>query len=189
VGWFTTVYPVVLELPLGGDTGTALKAVKEQLRAVPGHGIGYGLLRYPGGSAAGAELAGAARAEVAFNYLGQFDQAVSAASFFAFADESAGAPVDGAGPRSHRVEVAAAVREGRLEVAIGYGSAVHRRETMERLAEWYADELRELVAHCRSAEAGGYTPSDFSLVQLDDDMLALLEEEFGAAAEFERDEA
>ncbi len=35
VGWFTTVFPVALELPEGEDWGATLKAVKEQLRAVP----------------------------------------------------------------------------------------------------------------------------------------------------------
>ncbi|HEX7241190.1 MAG TPA: amino acid adenylation domain-containing protein, partial [Longimicrobiaceae bacterium] len=55
---------------------------------------------------------------------------------------------------------------GRLELQIGYAEGVHRHETVERLAEGYADELRELIAHCTSEEAGGYTPSDFPLAGL-----------------------
>ena len=55
VGWFTTMFPVRLALAGidldevlagGAAAGAAVKAVKEQLRAVPDHGIGYGLLRY-----------------------------------------------------------------------------------------------------------------------------------------------
>ncbi|MEW5929568.1 MAG: non-ribosomal peptide synthase/polyketide synthase, partial [Gemmatimonadota bacterium] len=167
VGWFTSVYPVVLELPGGGDAGASLKAVKEQLRAVPGKGTGYGLLRHLSGSEAGAELARAAEAEVVFNYLGQFDPTVSAEAFFAFAPESAGAPQDPRRRRSHLLAVSGAVREGCLELRLGYSGAVHRRATMERLAERYAAELRELVAHCRGVEAGGCTPSDFPLAGLD----------------------
>src|SRR5262249_62196628 len=55
VGWFTSLYPVRLDVG-GGDVeealaggaglGRALKLIKEQLRAVPGNGLGYGLLRY-----------------------------------------------------------------------------------------------------------------------------------------------
>ncbi|MET0396505.1 MAG: condensation domain-containing protein, partial [Longimicrobiaceae bacterium] len=165
VGWFTTIYPVVLEPPRSGGPGAALKAVKEQLRAVPRRGIGYGLLRYAGGEA-GAELARAPRAEVAFNYLGQLDAAVSGEAFFALAEEPAGDTADGRTPRAHRVLVTGAVRDGRLEVRIGYAEGVHRRETIERLAGWYAAELRELIAHCRAAEAGGYTPGDFPLAGL-----------------------
>src|SRR5262249_420702 len=55
VGWFTSLYPVRLDVggvdveeALGGGAalGRALKRIKEQLRAVPGNGLGYGLLRY-----------------------------------------------------------------------------------------------------------------------------------------------
>ena len=90
VGWFTTVYPVVLELPETDEAGAALKAVKEQLRAVPHRGIGYGLLRYLGEGEAATQLGRAADPEIAFNDPGQFDQSVSGESFFAFANESAG---------------------------------------------------------------------------------------------------
>ena len=165
VGWFTTLYPVVLELPECGRPGVALRAVKERLRAVPGRGIGYGLLRWgPGENAA--EPAGAPGAEVSFNYLGQLDGSASADAFFAFAEESAGAEVDGRSPRSHRLEVVGAVRGGRLEMRIGYGAAVLHRETAERLAAWYGEELRRLIEHCRAGEAGGCTPSDFPLAGL-----------------------
>ena len=55
VGWFTSLYPVRLDpgrldleeaLCGGAALGRALKTIKEQLRAVPGKGLGYGLLRY-----------------------------------------------------------------------------------------------------------------------------------------------
>src|SRR5204863_7877923 len=42
VGWFTTMFPVALHLPADTDWGATLKSVKEQLRAVPGRGLGYG---------------------------------------------------------------------------------------------------------------------------------------------------
>ncbi|HEV2736414.1 MAG TPA: condensation domain-containing protein, partial [Longimicrobiaceae bacterium] len=188
VGWFTSVYPVVLDLPETREAGAALKAGKEQLRAVPNHGIGYGLLRYLGGAEAAGELSRAAEPEVGFNYLGQFDRSVSGESFFAFAEESPGASVDGRSPRQHLLEVSGSVRGRRLELLVGYAEGVHRRETVERLAEGLAEELRELIAHCHSPEAGGYTPSDFPLVQLDDETLAFLEGEFGDL-EIELDEA
>ena len=46
VGWFTCLFPVRLALRGRTGPGEALKAVKEQLRAIPRRGIGYGLLRY-----------------------------------------------------------------------------------------------------------------------------------------------
>ncbi|MBV9773489.1 MAG: non-ribosomal peptide synthetase, partial [Gemmatimonadetes bacterium] len=178
VGWFTSQYPVVLELPESGGVGAALKAVKEQLRGVPHRGIGYGLLRYLSGSEVGEELAG--EAEVGFNYLGQLDAAVSGEAFFGFAPESAGASVDGRSPRAHLLEVSGSVQGGRLVLQIGYAEGVHRHETVERLAQGYVEELRELIAHCTSAEAGGCTPSDFPLAGLEQTALdALLGSERG----------
>ncbi|MBT2400164.1 non-ribosomal peptide synthetase [Streptomyces sp. ISL-100] len=43
LGWFTTVYPVTLDTP-AQDWGSALKSVKERIRAIPGRGLGYGAL-------------------------------------------------------------------------------------------------------------------------------------------------
>ena len=66
VGWFTNLYPVRLDfgsvdveeaMAGGAALGRALKLIKEQLRAVPDHGLGYGLLRYLNPQTA-AQLAG-----------------------------------------------------------------------------------------------------------------------------------
>ncbi len=57
VGWFTTLFPVALSLPAGGGPREAIRAVKETLRAVPGRGLGYGLLRYGTDARTGDRLA------------------------------------------------------------------------------------------------------------------------------------
>jgi len=41
IGWFTTIFPVVLELEEASHPSDALKAVKDQLR-IPNRGLGYG---------------------------------------------------------------------------------------------------------------------------------------------------
>ncbi|MEE8584779.1 MAG: amino acid adenylation domain-containing protein, partial [Acidobacteriota bacterium] len=70
VGWFTAVYPLLLQVEESGP-GPALKSVKEQLRGVPGRGLGYGLLRYLGqGRETARRLEEMPQAEVSFNYLG-----------------------------------------------------------------------------------------------------------------------
>src|SRR5205823_14796292 len=45
VGWFTSLFPVLLDTSAALDPGSALKRVKEQLRAIPHRGLGYGVLR------------------------------------------------------------------------------------------------------------------------------------------------
>ena len=79
VGWFTSLFPVRLDpggldldeaLAGGPALGRALKAIKEQLRAVPDNGLGYGLLRYLNPQT-GAQLGGLAAPQIGFNYLGR----------------------------------------------------------------------------------------------------------------------
>ncbi|MDW5531196.1 condensation domain-containing protein, partial [Azospirillum sp. NL1] len=92
VGWFTTAYPV--HLRPGGDPGAAIMAVKEQLRAVPSNGLGYGVLRHLGDAESRTALRALPEARVTFNYLGQFDGSFDAGARFVPADEPAGARLD-----------------------------------------------------------------------------------------------
>ena len=80
VGWFTSVFPVRLDLGSidlgdalagGAAMGRALKRAKEQLRAIPGRGLGFGLLRYLHPEV-GPRLARQPRPQLGFNYLGRF---------------------------------------------------------------------------------------------------------------------
>ena len=73
VGWFTTLYPVLVDpgavdLDDPAEVSRALKAVKDQLSAVPHRGIGYGIGRYLGPEA---DTAPDRSPQVLFNYLGR----------------------------------------------------------------------------------------------------------------------
>ncbi|KPX95887.1 hypothetical protein ALO63_05464, partial [Pseudomonas amygdali pv. mori] len=50
VGWFSNLYPV--RLTPQATLADSLMTIKEQLRAVPDKGIGYGALRYLGSESA-----------------------------------------------------------------------------------------------------------------------------------------
>ena len=169
VGWFTSVYPVSLNLEGITDVGASLKHVKEHLRAIPRGGIGYGILKYLCAADAAVEKSQQAiQTEVSFNYLGQMDQAIDEDSLFAGAPESAGAMQSERGERRYLLEITMAVSGGRLQVQWSYGVRLHAKETIERLAEDYVEALRQLVAHCQSGETEGFTASDFSLVEFDE---------------------
>ncbi|HSR23570.1 MAG TPA: amino acid adenylation domain-containing protein [Candidatus Eisenbacteria bacterium] len=165
VGWFTTIHP----LPLGPDGGTGvlahLRAVKEGLRAVPGAGLGYGLLRFTRGEEA---LRARPAAGVGFNYLGRFDPV--------FADSALWRPVAGPtgpvtsprGRRAHPLELTAVVAGGRLRVRWAYSRHRHRRETVAALAERFRAALRELVSR---PGPRALAPADFPLAGLRQDEL------------------
>jgi non-ribosomal peptide synthase protein (TIGR01720 family) len=169
VGWFTTIYPVQLELPVSRAPQDALKAVKEQLRSVPRRGFGYGVQRYLGrvSSPLSEDRYRCPEPDVLFNYLGRFDDVVSQSQLFAFADESPGEWHSQRRRRRHLLEINGMVIRGCLEFQWTYSSASHRSETVEKVADDFIHALRNLIQHCISPEQGGYTPSDFPLCGLD----------------------
>ncbi|BAY50143.1 amino acid adenylation domain-containing protein (plasmid) [Scytonema sp. HK-05] len=158
VGWFTTIFPVLLELKATDNVGESLKSIKEQLRAVPNRGIGYGLLRYLSGDAEiTSTLQALPQAEVSFNYLGQFDWGMQENSLFKLAPESVGSQHSQLGSRSHLLDINGFVVESQLQLDWTYSENFHKRATIESLAQDFAASLRSLIAHCLSADAGGDT--------------------------------
>ncbi|QMS92432.1 NcpA [Nostoc edaphicum CCNP1411] len=167
VGWFTTIFPVVVELGTIDDLGTALKSVKEQLRVIPNKGIGYGLLRYLNIDAEiSAQLEKIPQAEISFNYLGQFAQVVNTSSLMQIAHEPSGNSQSLQGQRHYLIDINAIVINEKLQIDWTYSSNIHHYETIENIAQEFVETLQELIAHCLSTENAGYTPTDFPLIQL-----------------------
>jgi non-ribosomal peptide synthase protein (TIGR01720 family) len=172
VGWFTTRFPVLLDLPDASSIGDALKSIKEQLRRLPNRGIGYGLLRYLNRKP---EISRKMRAlptpQISFNYLGQFDETLPETASLRLARESSGPTRDPHQLRSHLLDINGSIAGGQLHVVWTYSENLHYRATIERLAESFMDALRDIIKHCLSPEAGGLTPSDFPLVNLNQQQL------------------
>ncbi|CAM2069493.1 Amino acid adenylation domain-containing protein [Sulfidibacter corallicola] len=182
-GWFTTQFPVFLDHPGAGESldraerqGDLLKSVKEQLRAIPRNGFGFGLLR---------ELRGDARLralqipEIGFNYLGRFEP-TDGESPFVPAPEWVGPDQDPAMGCDHLIDLHIVTNNRELHVNWHYGRHLFRRDTIARLADDFLASLRAITAHCTSPESGGFTPSDFPQADLDmaelDEILDELEE-------------
>ncbi|MHC5760523.1 amino acid adenylation domain-containing protein [Nostoc sp.] len=179
IGWFTTLFPVIVELGAIENPADALKSVKEQLRAIRNKGIGYGLLRYLSQDAEiAAQLQASGQAEISFNYLGQFDQLLNTSSWMQLASESAGHSQNLQNNRAHLLDINSVITGERLKIEWIYSTNLHQQTTIATLAQDFVKILQELIAHCSSPESGGYTPSDFSLVKLNqlelDQLLASL---------------
>ncbi|ARV58892.1 hypothetical protein BZZ01_09835 [Nostocales cyanobacterium HT-58-2] len=164
VGWFTTIFPVLLDLQQVTAPGEALKLMKEQLRRIPNQGISYGILRYLKGAEITKQLQALPQAEISFNYLGQFDQVLSSDNVFQLAQEFSGPTRSPKNSRKYLLEVNAAVIGGCLQLDWIYSKAVYRKVTIDNLAQSFVTALQTLITHCKSSETGGYTPSDFPMM-------------------------
>ncbi|MFC9654090.1 amino acid adenylation domain-containing protein, partial [Streptomyces sp. NPDC056937] len=161
VGWFTSIHPVALALPGSGDWAATIKRVKEQLRAVPDRGIGYGALRSLSDAAAHH-----AHPLISFNYLGRLDMAGGADDWYRSATLNPGGEHSVREGRPHLLDVTAGLLDGRLVFSWHYSAGLHREETVRALVDDFAAELSDFVAHCAEPDAGGCSPSDFPLVRL-----------------------
>jgi non-ribosomal peptide synthase protein (TIGR01720 family) len=152
VGWFTTVFPVTLEVPGQDQPGwrALIKSVRRQLRAVPGNGIGFGALRYLGSAAARDRLSASPGPQIAFNYLGQFDARSPDADggLHRAVLGPLGQDHDPSDNDPHLLQVVGATQAGRLEFAWSYRPDVHDKSTVERIAGEFTDALRHIAREC-----------------------------------------
>jgi non-ribosomal peptide synthase protein (TIGR01720 family) len=184
VGWFTSLFPVRVdpgalswdELLTGSPAvGTAIKRVKEQLRALPDHGIGFGLLRYLNPHTT-PTLAALPSPQIGFNYLGRFpapttpDIENNRELVLAPETEALAAGLDPQTPMAHGLELIALVRDHHhgptLEAHWSFAPPLWTPHDIEEIAHWWFQALHALADHTTQPGAGGHTPTDFPLITL-----------------------
>ncbi|GAA1216955.1 non-ribosomal peptide synthetase [Prauserella alba] len=187
VGWFTSIHPVSVDpgrpdwhaVTTGSaELATILKRVKEQLRAVPDNGLGFGMLRHLKEDTA-AEFAALGSPQLAFNYLGRLpvsdgaDPGSQASDWSLTGDEPfSGAPDPRmAMPHAMEVNVIAYDRAGGTELAVRamWPSGVLGESAVAEFLDSVRLALTGLADHGRRPDSGGMTPSDVPLASLDQD--------------------
>ncbi|BBJ42889.1 hypothetical protein SSPO_056070 [Streptomyces antimycoticus] len=192
VGWFTSLFPVRLdpgphdwaEYRAGGPaTGRVLKRVKEQLHALPDNGIGYGLLRYLNPQTAPV-LSRLPEPQISFNYLGRFPAAVATAeATSAEGPAPDGFDLDGGSdperPLAHTVDITAMTQDlpdgPRLVADVSWAGELLSEDEVRELGQNWLTALTALVRHAEGPQAGGYSPSDLTLVPLTQDEIEAVE--------------
>src|SRR5690606_21205519 len=134
VGWFTSLYPVRLQPE--SELAASLKAIKEQLRAVPDLGLGFGLLAQQG------QLTERAP-QLLFNYLGQFDEGEGGLRL-----REGGLWREADAPMDAPLVINAEQRGGALQLHIDFNPAQLARTTLEGLVARLQDELHSIAQHC-----------------------------------------
>jgi non-ribosomal peptide synthase protein (TIGR01720 family) len=164
VGWFTSIFPVLLTVASTPDR--ALIQTKECLRQLPDNGIGFGILRYLSSHAD--RFKELPEAQISFNYLGQFDSSFDQQQAFARPLANPGYTQDDSNQRQHLIDVGAHISQGQLQLSWGYSADCFDHSTIQLLAESYISNLQALIEHCLSRTDAHYTPSDFPDADLDE---------------------
>ncbi|WP_433601403.1 amino acid adenylation domain-containing protein [Nocardia sp. CA-135953] len=182
VGWFTTRCPVRIEcgnidlddaLTGGKSAGLAIKLVKEQLRAVPGNGIGYQMLRHLD-SRGSAELADLPEPQISFNYLGRVGLGERSGPWAPTTEFTAlTATSDPDMALAAVLDINAIAEQGRdgleIDATWEFASRVLSGDEVDELAGLWARALGALAEHVRSDTTPGFTPSDFPLSAVSQD--------------------
>ncbi|MFE2978608.1 amino acid adenylation domain-containing protein [Streptomyces sp. NPDC059258] len=193
VGWFTSQHPFRARLTEAGpDTtiadpqaaGRLLKQIKEQLRAVPDHGIGYGQLRHLDAES-GTALAARPEPLTGFNYLGRYDVGETGAAApepWTPSPESAAVwrPAPALGVHTAvDLDITALRRPSGTELSVSWhhASRLVSDEEIAVLDRWWRTALETLVAAART-QAAGHTPSDLGLLSLSQDEIDEFEDEW-----------
>ncbi|MER5495578.1 condensation domain-containing protein, partial [Streptomyces sp. NPDC002490] len=164
VGWFTASFPVRVDVgPVvaGGGVGALLKRVKERVRAVPGDGLGYGLLRYVNPeSAAGFE--GLPVARVGFNYLGRFSGGGGGGVWGLDTELGLGGTAPAGMGLVHELEAGGVVRDvpgggSELVLSLVCPVGVMGEVELRGLAGAWVEVLGGLVRHVVEESGGGFT--------------------------------
>jgi len=166
VGWFTTMFPVKLELQ--NTIKESIRFIKEALRHIPNKGLGFGAFATSHETAYSFDNL----APISFNYLGQFDNHQDA---WQITSEESGDSVSADNKDHNLINIVGMVSDGYLKFSIATKSGEAAAET---LSNSFKRHLTQITEHCLKQirdEGSSYTPSDFKVVNISQSLLDNLE--------------
>lgn len=170
VGWFTTIYPVVIPAATPRTAGgrELLDEIAATLKAVPHYGIGYGLLRYV--YAPTARLLGAVRpADIFFTHLGTIPElpAGQSADEPVRLDTDLALPVREAVPGlGHAIELRVYRHAGTMHIDWWYDTRRLGRTDVESLSRHFSAALLDLTAEALAESDIDAADEELALVDL-----------------------
>jgi non-ribosomal peptide synthase protein (TIGR01720 family) len=149
VGWFTSMYPVVLDIENEQEPLVQLQAIKTSLRKIPKKGIGHGILKYLTSKEKKADLQFLLQPRIGFNYLGQFDTDINNLSL-RIAAEPVGKLKSDQHNGKHDLEIKALLTGNKLHLSASYCVNHFREETITRMLDHCVHSLENIIAAANS---------------------------------------
>ncbi|WP_066495485.1 non-ribosomal peptide synthetase [Abyssisolibacter fermentans] len=167
IGWFTSQYPVVIDMNKSDELAYVIKNTKETLRRIPNKGIGYGILKYMTPKEYKEEINFKLVPEINFNYLGQIDADINN-NLFEMSNISAGNAMSINSERCYTLDIGGVISKGVLNIRVNYNYHQYKKETIFQLVNMYKKNLQRIINHCTNKEDTEKTLSDFTSYDLDE---------------------
>jgi len=178
IGWFTSEFPVILDMTAAPDPGYCIKRVKETLRNIPHKGFNYGILKYMTPHYQKQGLTFNLEPEISFNYLGQMGREHSNnTGIFTLSQMPRGDIISPELENIVALDINGMISEGILSLYFTYNKHQYNRHTIERLVNTYQATLIDIIRHCSRKETKELTPSDFGCAEMEIEEYEMLENE------------
>lgn len=154
LGWFTSEYPVILNVSPDGDLEKTMNHVREALAAVPHNGIGYGLMQYLADIPLNLRSLFNQEAGISFNYIGQIDERVGGKeALFHISKLPTGQVSSLENQMETSLEITGMILDLHLTLTFHFNRLEFPGAWLEKLVEFYRDALQRVI-HYLSLLAG-----------------------------------
>ncbi len=160
VGWFTTIFPLMLNTSKEEDIAMQIKYTKEKLHQIPHRGFNFGALKYL------CNVNFQINRDISFNYLGQAIQPSLEESFSLKSMNLPGTIADN-NIRPYLIDVICVVIDNCFRADFLYSKNRHTKASVEKFSNMFRDEILQITDHCLDPDNYDITPSDFNLIDID----------------------
>lgn len=155
IGWFTSIYPIMLEYDKEKDLGNMIKLIKDHIRRIPDKGMSYGVLKYQD------NMSMKLNACISYNYLGIISNK-QITSKFEISDIDFGLTQDKDMNRPYIFEFSGVIKKEELMITLQYNNEQYTYEQMNELLKQYRTNLLSIIQYCVNKKDSEYTLSDYS---------------------------
>lgn len=160
VGWFTSIYPVILRLNDPENLDGCIKYIKEHLYNIPHKGASYSVL------ARVHDIDVKFSGDILFNYLGQWSNIEQNTDTFYLLDAVIDNSMASNFPFLYKIAINCGINKGRLNFSWTYSNLHYKKETIKKLMSIFERRFAKLIDYCTKNEHYGYTPADFPFCDL-----------------------
>ena len=143
IGWFTAIYPIIIESPDTNDIQQQINVIKNQIRQVPNHGMGYGILKYITPQDLKQDMTFNIKPSISFNYLGQFHE--DNKGFFKSSPASSGNAVSPNAKIIHDIEINALINDNKLFIYCMANRKKCSSTLVKKICDMLYDKLNEII--------------------------------------------